>query len=273
MFSTFFKNLKCFILNCYSLSVRIFVEKGTQNSTLIANSIIFFFRLITDLSSDSYSMDLYNGSGHSLGGSNGSHQRTKRMRTSFKHHQLRTMKTYFTVNHNPDAKDLKQLSQKTGLAKRVLQVSVFLLARLFFRFHFFFSICLIPSGVVITNRFYEWRRGYRKSSFFQYQLLLCSYNFWISFRKSNNLILIYSSTLPDWLLIIFPPPFLIYLFDFFSKAVKNLLHEMRQEIQFDCRLFSQWVSVEGSWKRFLTRSPVKRFMKRGSPSMSFSHIW
>lgn len=49
--------------------------------------------------------------------------RTKRMRTSFKHHQLRTMKSYFAINHNPDAKDLKQLSQKTGLPKRVLQVS------------------------------------------------------------------------------------------------------------------------------------------------------
>ncbi|KAH7697351.1 Lhx2 protein, partial [Aphelenchoides avenae] len=48
--------------------------------------------------------------------------RTKRMRTSFKHHQLRTMKTYFNLNHNPDAKDLKQLAQKTGLTKRVLQV-------------------------------------------------------------------------------------------------------------------------------------------------------
>ena len=48
--------------------------------------------------------------------------RQKRMRTSFKHHQLRTMKAYFTVNHNPDAKDLKQLSEKTGLSKRVLQV-------------------------------------------------------------------------------------------------------------------------------------------------------
>ncbi|KAG5676906.1 hypothetical protein PVAND_006709 [Polypedilum vanderplanki] len=48
--------------------------------------------------------------------------RTKRMRTSFKHHQLRTMKSYFAINHNPDAKDLKQLSQKTGLPKRVLQV-------------------------------------------------------------------------------------------------------------------------------------------------------
>lgn len=81
---------------------------------------------VTDLNSDSY-MDLtFGGSGGHLGGSNGSHhQRTKRMRTSFKHHQLRTMKTYFTVNHNPDAKDLKQLSQKTGLAKRVLQVISF----------------------------------------------------------------------------------------------------------------------------------------------------
>ena len=48
--------------------------------------------------------------------------RAKRMRTSFKHHQLRAMKAYFAVNHNPDAKDLKHLSQKTGLTKRVLQV-------------------------------------------------------------------------------------------------------------------------------------------------------
>ncbi|KAI1712205.1 LIM domain-containing protein [Ditylenchus destructor] len=48
--------------------------------------------------------------------------KTKRLRTSFKHHQLRTMKTYFNLNHNPDAKDLKQLAQKTGLTKRVLQV-------------------------------------------------------------------------------------------------------------------------------------------------------
>lgn len=48
--------------------------------------------------------------------------RPKRVRTSFKHHQLRAMKAYFAMNHNPDAKDLKQLSQKTGLTKRVLQV-------------------------------------------------------------------------------------------------------------------------------------------------------
>ncbi|OTF69339.1 LIM/homeobox protein Lhx9-like protein [Euroglyphus maynei] len=59
------------------------------------------------------------GSGNSSGSSN---QRTKRMRTSFKHHQLRTMKSYFGINQNPDAKDLKALAQKTGLSKRVLQV-------------------------------------------------------------------------------------------------------------------------------------------------------
>ena len=37
------------------------------------------------------------------------------------------MKSYFAINHNPDAKDLKQLSQKTGLPKRVLQVSIVIL--------------------------------------------------------------------------------------------------------------------------------------------------
>ncbi|KAL3105402.1 hypothetical protein niasHT_025766 [Heterodera trifolii] len=67
-----------------------------------------------------------NGGGSSNGGETpgamGANGRQKRMRTSFKHHQLRTMKNYFACNHNPDAKDLKQLSQKTGLTKRVLQV-------------------------------------------------------------------------------------------------------------------------------------------------------
>uniref|UniRef100_A0A1I8IGI5 LIM/homeobox protein Lhx9 n=1 Tax=Macrostomum lignano TaxID=282301 RepID=A0A1I8IGI5_9PLAT len=43
--------------------------------------------------------------------------RQKRMRTSFKHNQIRTMKAYFSLNHNPDAKDLKQLAEKTGLSK------------------------------------------------------------------------------------------------------------------------------------------------------------
>ncbi|CAF0790184.1 unnamed protein product [Didymodactylos carnosus] len=50
------------------------------------------------------------------------HQRQKRVRTSFKHHQLRCMRSYFNLNHNPDAKDLKNLAEKTGLQKRVLQV-------------------------------------------------------------------------------------------------------------------------------------------------------
>ena len=46
----------------------------------------------------------------------------KRVRTSFKHQQLRAMKAYFQINPNPDAKDLKELSERTGLQKRVLQV-------------------------------------------------------------------------------------------------------------------------------------------------------
>ncbi|CAL8105511.1 unnamed protein product [Calicophoron daubneyi] len=56
--------------------------------------------------------------GHIMGMST----RQKRMRTSFKHHQLRAMKAYFNMNHNPDVKDLKVLTEKTGLSKRVLQV-------------------------------------------------------------------------------------------------------------------------------------------------------
>lgn len=66
-------------------------------------------------------MDLGFGRGSAMSAA----ARAKRMRTSFKHHQLRTMKSYFAINHNPDAKDLKQLSQKTSLPKRVLQVRWF----------------------------------------------------------------------------------------------------------------------------------------------------
>ncbi|XP_043285253.1 LIM/homeobox protein Lhx9-like isoform X2 [Venturia canescens] len=74
-----------------------------------------------ELSSSMESLAAYDASVGSPGPVHQS-QRTKRMRTSFKHHQLRTMKSYFGVNQNPDAKDLKQLAQKTGLSKRVLQV-------------------------------------------------------------------------------------------------------------------------------------------------------
>lgn len=78
------------------------------------------FYPISDLSTEYLDLS-YGRGGHGLSASS----RTKRMRTSFKHHQLRTMKSYFAINHNPDAKDLKQLSQKTGLPKRVLQVCLF----------------------------------------------------------------------------------------------------------------------------------------------------
>jgi len=66
------------------------------------------------------SLRLSDGDEYSVGDT--STPRQKRLRTSFKHHQLRVLKTYFALNHNPDAKDLKQLSQKTGLGKRILQV-------------------------------------------------------------------------------------------------------------------------------------------------------
>ncbi|MGH0149158.1 UNVERIFIED_CONTAM: hypothetical protein FKN15_014483 [Acipenser sinensis] len=50
--------------------------------------------------------------------------KTKRIRTCFKNHQLRTMESYFAVKHNPDGKDWEQLAKRTGLPKRVLQVGM-----------------------------------------------------------------------------------------------------------------------------------------------------
>lgn len=90
----------------------------------INTSFLFLFSVISNFFPDLNSEYLDLGFGR--GGPLNAASRAKRMRTSFKHHQLRTMKSYFTINHNPDAKDLKQLSQKTGLPKRVLQVSVLL---------------------------------------------------------------------------------------------------------------------------------------------------
>ncbi len=60
--------------------------------------------------------------GHSLSQTKTKRARTKRARTSFKHHQLRIMKAHFQINQNPDSRELKMLSQKTGLDKKVLQV-------------------------------------------------------------------------------------------------------------------------------------------------------
>lgn len=82
---------------------------NTSNEILNENKSINFFDSTTSLSA-------------AAAAAAAAAQRQKRMRTSFKHHQLRVMKSYFEINHNPDAKDLKQLSQKTGLSKRVLQV-------------------------------------------------------------------------------------------------------------------------------------------------------
>ena len=53
-------------------------------------------------------------------------EKTKRARTSFKHHQLRIMKSHFQMNQNPDSRELKELATKTGLDKKVLQVMGFL---------------------------------------------------------------------------------------------------------------------------------------------------
>lgn len=77
----------------------------------------------TDLTNTSLDLSYDGSQSPGSGGSLSQQARNKRMRTSFKHHQLRTMKSYFAINQNPDAKDLKQLSQKTGLSKRVLQVT------------------------------------------------------------------------------------------------------------------------------------------------------
>ena len=77
----------------------------------------------SELGSGNLDLSSYDGSqSPRSGGAMTPNSRNKRMRTSFKHHQLRTMKSYFAINQNPDAKDLKQLAQKTGLSKRVLQV-------------------------------------------------------------------------------------------------------------------------------------------------------
>ncbi len=60
--------------------------------------------------------------------------KVKRARTSFKHHQLRIMKAHFQINQNPDSRELKMLSQKTGLDKKVLQVTQKLIKNSFNKF-------------------------------------------------------------------------------------------------------------------------------------------
>jgi LIM homeobox protein 2/9 len=90
----------------------------------VCNIVIIFFAELLNASelASTGSLDMSSYDGSQSPRSEGATSRNKRMRTSFKHHQLRTMKSYFAINQNPDAKDLKQLAQKTGLSKRVLQV-------------------------------------------------------------------------------------------------------------------------------------------------------
>lgn len=121
--------------NMYLLIVRVEFEAKTEPSKA-SNHMKCYGPHIEYLFLNYYNADLmhtelppssldlsYDGSqSPGSGGSLSQQTRNKRMRTSFKHHQLRTMKSYFAINQNPDAKDLKQLSQKTGLSKRVLQV-------------------------------------------------------------------------------------------------------------------------------------------------------
>ncbi|XP_049328674.1 LIM/homeobox protein Lhx9-like [Astyanax mexicanus] len=52
----------------------------------------------------------------------GACRRVKRMRTCFRREQLRALEAYFSQKHNPDGKDWINLSNHTGLPKRVLQV-------------------------------------------------------------------------------------------------------------------------------------------------------
>jgi len=92
-------------------------------------------RLSSDVSDDAIHDDANssNGGGGSSNGAwddtasgNGSSSsRRKRMRSSFKHHQLKIMRSYFQTNHNPDAKELREIALKTGLMTRVIQVSIY----------------------------------------------------------------------------------------------------------------------------------------------------
>lgn len=105
-----------FWINIWRKSLKNFLNLIEEN---------FFPELLnaSELNSGSLDLSSYDGSqSPRSGGAMTPNSRNKRMRTSFKHHQLRTMKSYFAINQNPDAKDLKQLAQKTGLSKRVLQV-------------------------------------------------------------------------------------------------------------------------------------------------------
>lgn len=108
------------------------LENNSNNLEITSNDHIERFSYLLRFFFEDFlnGNDLSNSDGNYPSGmfpnptSSNSQQRTKRNRTSFKHHQLRIMKTFFAQNHNPDSKGLKILSQKTQLSKRVLQVFI-----------------------------------------------------------------------------------------------------------------------------------------------------
>lgn len=112
-------NMLLYYLNCYFFFILPKIGNITDGNSMSLND----GECLSDGQSSQLSGSMLSLAGGCVGSHSGGGQRTKRMRTSFKHHQLRTMKSYFSINQNPDAKDLKQLAQKTGLSKRVLQVS------------------------------------------------------------------------------------------------------------------------------------------------------
>lgn len=74
------------------------------------------------ISSPNVQIQNSNSSSSSSSSSTGGQVRQKRNRTSFKPHQLEAMRALFAVNQNPTTNELLQLSKKTGLPKRILQV-------------------------------------------------------------------------------------------------------------------------------------------------------
>lgn len=120
------KNLHSILELTIFLCLQFFVKNAILYTKNVYKNLLCFPEMLNSDLTSSGSLDLssYDGSqSPRSGGAMTPTSRNKRMRTSFKHHQLRTMKSYFAINQNPDAKDLKQLAQKTGLSKRVLQVS------------------------------------------------------------------------------------------------------------------------------------------------------
>jgi hypothetical protein len=107
------------------------------------------------------------GSGFPGGPPGMDNQKTaKRARTSFKHHQLRIMKAHFHINQNPDSRELKMLSQKTCLDKKVLQVRTTL-----------FSSCV--AAICVCNQF-----G-RKNCIILHQQTYFSFSFQVWFQNAR----------------------------------------------------------------------------------------